>query len=151
MNRNGVEYLLIGGVNFLIRHEPVMTFDIDLWIKDTDENRRSCERALVALDAAWGPTEQEWRQVAEKASGWLDNQPLFCLTSKHGAIDIFKAVLGLEGWDVCRRRAIGGCTAAGVSFFGLADQDMLASQEALDVDVRKQDRIRTLRRALGEK
>ena len=32
MNDSGVKYLVIGGVNFLLQHKPVLTFDIDLWI-----------------------------------------------------------------------------------------------------------------------
>ena len=38
-NECGVEYLLIGGMNFLLRHQPVLTYDIDLWIRDTPMNR----------------------------------------------------------------------------------------------------------------
>ena len=39
MNRNMVDYILIGGMNFLLRHAPVITYDVDLWIKDTSGNR----------------------------------------------------------------------------------------------------------------
>jgi len=60
----GVEYLLIGGMNFLLRHEPVLTYDIDFWIHDTAENLDRCAVALQQLDAAWGPTEADWRPVA---------------------------------------------------------------------------------------
>ena len=30
--KNEVNYLLIGGVNFLLRHAPEITYDIDVWI-----------------------------------------------------------------------------------------------------------------------
>lgn len=77
----GVESLLIGGMNFLLRHDPVLTYDIDFWIRDTPENLDRCDMALRKLDAAWGPTEQEWRRVAalERALGrsgpWDDARP----------------------------------------------------------------------------
>jgi hypothetical protein len=45
LNRRDVSYLLIGGVNFLLRHEPVSTYDIDIWIDDTPEDRSECETA----------------------------------------------------------------------------------------------------------
>lgn len=66
----GVAYLLIGGMNFLLRHEPVLTYDIDFWIHDTAENRGRCDAALRTLDAAWGATEQEWRPVAVQRGGF---------------------------------------------------------------------------------
>ena len=34
-----VDFILIGGMNFLLRHAPILTFDVDLWIDDTAENR----------------------------------------------------------------------------------------------------------------
>jgi len=78
-NRQGVDYLLIGGMNFLLCHQPILTFDVDLWINDTVDNRRRCEAALAALAAEWGRTNADWGPVAPKAAGWLDQQAVFCL------------------------------------------------------------------------
>jgi len=104
-NDCGVEYLLIGGMNFLLRHEPVLTYDIDFWIRDTK------------LDAAWGPAENSWLPVADQP-GWLGRQSVFCLTSPSGAIDIFRAVTGLASWQTCRDRAVVGHTSGGVAYPG---------------------------------
>ncbi len=147
-NEAGVDYLLIGGVNYLLRHEPVATFDVDLWIEPTPENCRRCEAALAALDAAWGPTEQEWRPVRRRRAGWLGDRSVYCLSSPHGAIDVFLRVCGLPEWRECASRAIRGRTPAGVDYLGLCDRDMLASQEALPARERRSDRIRRLRRAV---
>jgi len=105
-NRRRVDYLLIGGVNFLLRHAPVLTFDVDLWIEDSAENRRRCETALGQLRAEWGAAENDWGPVAEKTPGWLDRQGVFCLTSPHGAIDVFRAVKGLGTWAASRAEAV---------------------------------------------
>ena len=43
MRDHSVRCLLIGGMNYLLRHEPVLTYDVDLWIEDTEANRRRCE------------------------------------------------------------------------------------------------------------
>ncbi|MFM7138249.1 MAG: hypothetical protein ACKO1M_14480 [Planctomycetota bacterium] len=51
-------------MNFLLRHEPVLTYDVDFWIRDTAAYLDRCDKALRQLDAAWGPTEQDWRTVA---------------------------------------------------------------------------------------
>lgn len=145
-----VEYLLIGGMNFLLRHEPVLTYDIDFWIHDTATNLDRCDAALRKLNAAWGPTEQEWRPVAAQP-GWLGRQDVFCLTSSSGAIDIFRSVKGLPSWADCNARACTGRTAGGAPYRGLCDEDMLACQLALPPADRRRTRVETLERALGRR
>ena len=124
-NQHGVGYLLIGGVNFLLRHQPVLTYDVDLWVEDTADNLVRAEAALATLDAAWGSTEATWRPVRELPAGWLRRQGLYCLSSPHGAIDVFRTVRGLANWSVCRQRAVAGATGAGVAYWGLSDADIL--------------------------
>lgn len=147
-NGEEVEYLLIGGMNFLLRHEPVLTYDIDFWIRDTAANLARSDTALRQLDASWGPTEDAWRPIAEQA-GWLARQSVFCLTSPVGAIDIFRTVTGLTSWEACRERAVFGRTAAGVEYRGLCDEDMIACQLALPEGQRRQTRIESLRKAIS--
>lgn len=150
MNRHGVAYLLIGGMNFLMRHAPVLTYDADLWIDDTPENRRRCERALASLDAEWGATDEDWGPVAAKPSGWLDRQGLFCLTSPHGAIDVFRSVRGLGSWGECRERAHPMTTPNGIPWPALSDEDMLRCQMALPEGQRRAERIEALEQALEQ-
>lgn len=148
MNQHHVAYLLIGGMNFLLRHEPVLTFDVDLWIDDQVENRRRCEQALAALGAQWGEAEADWGPVASRGSGWLDLQPVFCLSSPAGAIDIFRQVAGLDDWSAARAAAIEERTADGTPYWGLSDEDMLRCQYALEEGQRRTQRIATLERLL---
>ena len=150
LNRHSVDYLLIGGMNFLLRHRPELTFDVDLWIADTTENRQRCAQALAELDAAWGPTDTAWASVRGLAGDWLVRQAVFCLTSPEGAIDIFRTVRGLPDWASCAQRAVAGCTAAGVPFRGLGDADMLAAQLALEPQQRKATRVDYLQQFLQQ-
>ena len=92
LNGHQVAYILIGGMNFLLRHTPVLTYDVDLWIDDTPENLDRCEKALGELQAEWGATDNDWGPVSSKTPGWLGSQAVFCLTSPHGAVDIFRLV-----------------------------------------------------------
>jgi len=151
LNGHGVAYILIGGMNFLLRHVPIVTFDVDLWIEDTEENLDRCERALVALRAEWGEADADWGPVAAREPGWLLRQSLFCLTSPYGSVDVFRAVKGLESWAACRSRAYRGETALATPYWGLSDEDMLRSQTALDANEQNQQRIRALKIALNEK
>ena len=95
LNDHGVEYMLIGGVNYLLRHQPIATFDVDFWIEDSDENRGRCHTALVALGASWGPNDEQWRDVKDLSANWLERQGVFCLTSRYGWIDLFARSKGL--------------------------------------------------------
>lgn len=149
MNRNQVAYVLIGGMNFLLRHEPVLTYDVDLWIEDTPENLQRCEKALAELQAEWGASDDDWRPAADRPSGWLRRQSLYCLTSPHGPIDIFRSVKGLESWAASRAKADAAETAGGVPFLGLSDDEMLESQMALPEAERNARRIEALKKALG--
>ena len=60
LNQHGVDYLLIGGVHFLLRHKPQLTFDVDIWVDDNKKNLLRCEKALNSLNAEWGATERDW-------------------------------------------------------------------------------------------
>ena len=150
LNQEQVDYLLIGGMNFLLRHLPELTWDVDIWVKDDAENLAKLNRALGLLGAEWGRTETEWRPVAAD-SRWLLAQEVFCLTTAHGALDAFREVRGLEGrYRDCKSRGVRTQTAAGIQFIGLSDEDMLACQEALPVEERKERRIQVLREAIRQ-
>jgi len=148
MNQFGVAYLLIGGVNFMLRHVPILTFDVDLWIEDSNENRARCEQALVALDAEWGQTDADWGPVAKRPAGWLGSQAVFCLHSPTGAIDIFRRVKGLADWQSSFQRSVAEATSTGVGYHGISDNDMLLCQLALDAAMQKASRIQTLQAKL---
>jgi hypothetical protein len=146
--RQSVDALLIGGMNFLLRHHPVLTFDIDFWVGDTEENLTRVATALRALDARWGRTEATWGPVPDSAD-WLRIQSVFCLTSPHGAIDIFRAVEGLpDQYDACAARATLEVSPGGARYRSLSDVDMLSCQLALPESLRRLDRTRYLKNLL---
>ncbi len=131
-------------MNFLLRHQPVLTYDVDLWVADNDGNLVRTSEALRDLRANWGRDDPSWGPIPE-GFAWLRGQTVFCLTSAHGAIDIFREVRGLEGqWDVCRARCTETKTASGVPFVSLSDRDMLACQMALPESERRGDRVKYL-------
>ncbi len=126
-----VDYLLIGGMNFLLRHSPELTFDVDVWVRDQEENLSRLNWALQRLGSEWGRTEAEWKAVPADWR-WLQTQGVFCLTTREGALDVFRDVRGLEGrYQECRDRSVPSKTASGIPFMALSDEDMLACQEAL--------------------
>ena len=148
LNGEQVDYLLIGGMNFLLRHLPELTYDVDIWVRNDAANLERLNRALRRLGAEWGRTEAEWHPVPEDWR-WLEGQSLFCLTTRHGALDVFRDVRGLEGrYAECRDRRVPSATGTGVKFIALSDEDMLACQEALPPGERKLRRMDVLREAI---
>ncbi len=151
LNSENVDCILIGGMNFLLRHVPELTFDVDVWVRDDRDNLARLNRSLLKLGAAWGPTEKDWKPVPQDAV-WLLSQPVFCLTTNHGALDVFRDVLGLQGrYAECKARATLSETAGGAAFWGLSDGDMLTCQLALPEEHRRSRRIEILRAALNLK
>jgi len=143
-----VDYILIGGVNYLLRHEPELTFDVDIWVGDNVENLRKLNHALIAMEAAWGPTEKDWLPVPASHE-WLKKQSIYCLTTSLGAVDVFREVRGLAGkYSQCKKAALRAETASGVPYFGLDDQHMLTCQEALPPGEQKLKRMAVLKKAL---
>jgi hypothetical protein len=142
-------YLLVGGMNFLLRHAPVLTYDVDLWIEDSVANRSRCELALAALDAEWGRTDADWGPVKSMPAGWLASQGVFSLYTPHGPVDVFRSLDGPGDWQTAFQDSAVEQTAGGVPYQGLSDADMLKCQLALDPGIRKNDRIATLKSKLG--
>ena len=151
LNNEHVDYLLIGGMNFLLRHFPELTFDVDIWVQDSSKNLDDLNRALRDLGAEWGLREQDWKPV-EPSSDRLTRQAVFCLTTRFGALDVFRKVAGLEcGFEVCKERYYSAHTAVGVPYLGLSDEDMLRCQMAIPLGLRKQRRIQILEAALSRR
>ena len=143
-----VDYLLIGGVNFMLRHEPEITYDIDIWIADNTANLEKTIKFLKAIDAEWGATEDEWKPVPDTTT-WLTLQSVFCLTSPIAAIDIFRQVKGLENrFGECKANSISAMTASGIPYQALSDQHMLEAQLALPENQQKTGRIEALNKAI---
>lgn len=148
LNEAGVDYLLIGGMNFVLNHRPELTFDVDVWVRDEDNNLGRLNQALRNLEASWGASETTWNPVPENPA-WLKTQSLFCLTSSSGALDIFRQVLGLDNrLEECRKSAAAKTTGSGVPYLSLSDRHMLECQPALPSAEQKQARIQVLVEAI---
>jgi hypothetical protein len=145
--KHEVDCLLIGGMNFFLRHRAVTTFDVDFWVNDEDSNLIKVNAALIELRAEWGATAETFAPVPSDPA-WLKRQSVLCLTSPAGAIDIFRSVHGLPNYTICRTRGV-TVTRDGTIFPALSDADMLACQLALPEGERRLDRIAYLKNILA--
>lgn len=145
-----VEYLLIGGMNFFLAHQPVSTQDIDVLIEDSEDNRRRCELALTAMDAEWGKSDSDWGYVRDKAPGWLSQQEVYCLLTKFGPLDIFRSVKGVVSFKEAKQRASVKLLDDQVSVSLLSARDLLECQLVLPEGIRRLDRVAYLKKLLEQ-
>lgn len=149
MNDWRVNYLLIGGVNFMLNHEPVLTSDVDLWVEEAGENLARLQQALLVIGAEWGQ-ESALRKPIPLKPDWLQGQEHFFLTSRHGALNVYRVVKGLENkYEEAKWRASLKRTSSGVAYRSLSDQDMLTCQLALPLAQQKPARIARLQAVLA--
>jgi hypothetical protein len=88
-NRRCVDYLLIGGMNVLLRHGGSLTQDVDLWIDDPAAMTREEFSLLLRREEAkrnrlWDPMER-WR-MNEELIVWTDAQQPIPRNSRQGCL-----------------------------------------------------------------
>lgn len=151
LNQHGVDYILIGGMNFLFNHAGPITYDVDVFVNDTEANRVELNFALKDLQCEWGAQSDKWTIVPDDPK-WLERQAMYCLTSPYGALDIFRSVKGLDdGFSACKARAELRSMPNGEFYYSLCDEDMLRSQECLELKEQKGERVKSLREAIAKK
>ncbi len=148
LDLHGVDYLLIGGLNFFLLHQPVSTQDVDVLIRSSPDNVSRCESALCDMKAEWGSSDDDWELVCNKPSGWLNKQDVFCLLTKFGPLDIFLSVPGIESFDSAKHRAIKYSYSSSNASHLVSAFDLLACQLAIPEQYRRRDRVKYLEELL---
>ncbi len=141
LNISGVSYLLVGGLNYFLRHKPVTTQDIDLFIDDSPQNRQLCEIALIEIGAEWGRRDEDWDKVSAKPKGWLSGQSVFCLLTRFGPVDIFLSLPGIPSFSEALLRSVSFEIDQSTQVRLISTEDLLACQLAIPEVYRKQERI----------
>lgn len=135
-------------MSYFLRHKPQLTFDIDFWVENSEENLSLVEACLTKLEAEWGKDDKDWKKVSMYPKGWIKGQSMFSFSSPYGAIDIFREVRGLNSWQESFAASVEGKTKAGASYRSISDEDLLKCQLALNEKEQKADRIKDLKEIL---
>lgn len=98
LNENGVFYIMIGGVATNLHGYQRTTDDIDVWIKDTPENRLNLRKALKK----YSQIDYFMLETLQIIPGWTN----FNLNNGF-RMDLMIDVKGLEGFgfDECLKKA----------------------------------------------
>lgn len=143
-----LRFLLIGGLNYFLVHQAVATQDIDILIEDSVENRAICETALVKLEAEWGKVDADWGLVSRNPSGWMESQMVYCMLTKYGPLDVFRAVPGIDSFEQAWSRSVTLQLQGSLSVRLISANDLLSCQLALPEDSRRLDRVVYLKKVL---
>jgi hypothetical protein len=144
LREHDVDFLLVGGLNFFLIHQPVSTQDVDVLVETSSENLARVEVALATMDAQWGKGDDDWGPVSSKPAGWFGQQSVYCLLTKWGSLDIFLQVTGISSFGDAKSRSIEFNYDDRNKCRLISAQDLLACQLALPEHIRKVDRVRYL-------
>ena len=91
---NNVQYIMVGGYAIILHGYERLTGDLDIWIKDTLDNRKSLRAAFISC----GMGDYPMIEYMEFIPGWTD----FYLSNSL-RLDILIEMKGLEGYtfDEC--------------------------------------------------
>ncbi len=106
LNRNGVHFVVIGGIAGVLHGSPVPTNDFDICASTDPANLERLARALAELDArvftATVPEGLAWARDAKA----LAQAGIWNLVTRYGRFDISFVPSGTEGYEDLRRGAI---------------------------------------------
>lgn len=140
LQKHKVDYLLVGGyaVNFHGHRRPAA--DLDIWLKDTVENRQNLRQAMKASDMGDYPMIETMQFVP----GWTDFQ-----LNNAMRLDIITSVKGLESktFDQCFDTSI-TIDVAGIKVPCLSLSDLIENKKVTGrpkdlADIDALDQIRT--------
>jgi hypothetical protein len=144
LNQHSVQYLLICGLNYFLRHRPITTQDIDVLVESSRDNLTRCENALAELNAEWGRDDADWTLTSLKPQGWMTGQSVFCMLTANAPLDIFLSVPGIANFEAADSNAVIVATSDGTLVRCLCTKDLLACQLALPEQMRRLDRVKHL-------
>ena len=139
---NDVQYIMVGGFAINLHGYQRFTGDMDIWLKDTLENRQQLRKAFIACDMGDFPMI-EYMQFLP---GWTD----FHLNNNL-RLDILINMKGLEGYtfDECLQMAsVADIENVNVPFLHinqLIENKKVVNRPKDQIDVQALEKIRQLR------
>ncbi len=89
LGHHGVDFILVGGVAAILEGAPVSTFDLDVVVLPTGENRERLLAALVELEARY--LDPAGRHIVPDLTK-LETMRLHRLLTRHGPLDVLKTI-----------------------------------------------------------
>jgi hypothetical protein len=142
LQQHQVEYIMIGGYAMNLHGYQRFTGDLDIWLKDTSENRRRLRQTFISCEMGDYPMIE----TMEFAPGWTE----FHLNNGF-VVDILTNMKGLEDYtfDECLQMAsiadIEGVSIPFLHINQLIENKKVVNRPKDQVDVLALEQIRKLR------
>ena len=146
LEKQGVRYVLIGGLAATLYGSPHVTTDVDITPKRDPENLGRLAAAIKELDARIRVEGEPGGLPFDRSPEMLDRSTILNLTTRHGDLDLTFEPVGTAGYEDLRRHAI-EIEVRGTRIIVAHLNDIIRSKEAAGRD---KDRLTlpTLRRLL---
>jgi hypothetical protein len=112
LNKNSVEYLIVGGYAYAIHAEPRFTKDIDIFIRSTGENASRIIQTLI--DFGFG-------NLGVTKDDFLEDNQVIQLGYPPNRIDLLTSISGVNFEDAWKNKVTGTYGDIAVHFIGKAD------------------------------
>jgi hypothetical protein len=129
LNRQGVEYVLIGGLAAVLHGSPQVTFAADICPARDPENLEHLATALREMRARLRAADAPERLPFPCDAGFLAGVQMFNLVTDHGDLDLSFEPSGTGGYPDLIRDA-SSMTLKGYSVSVAALEDVIRSKEA---------------------
>ncbi|MBX9784067.1 MAG: nucleotidyltransferase [Chitinophagaceae bacterium] len=146
LNDCGVKYIMVGGLSVNFNGHHRITEDLDIWLKDSVENRKNFRKAFQQI----GYGDFESLETMQFLPGWTE-----FYVGNGIVLDVMTKMKGLEeySFDQCLELAsVAALNSVAVPFLHinhlLANKKAVARPKDLD-DVRELEKIKEQRRQLG--
>lgn len=146
LNQNAVEYIMVGGLSVNFNGYSRSTDDLDIWLKDTLENRKRFRQSFIDLDYG----DFLLFETTQFVHGWSQ----FYVESGI-VLDIMTEMKGLEGFsfDECYEQA-SVASFQGVKVPFLHINHLIANKRAVfrpkdQIDIIELEKIKEERKKMG--
>jgi predicted nucleotidyltransferase len=146
LNQNDVKYIMVGGLSVNFNGHNRVTEDLDIWLKDSKENRKHFRKAFIDL----GYGDFESIETMQFLPGWTE-----FYVGNGIVLDVMTKMKGLEGYsfDECLELAsVASLNGIAIPFLHinhlLENKKAVGRPKDLD-DVRELEKIKKQRRQMG--
>jgi Nucleotidyl transferase of unknown function (DUF2204) len=122
LNESQVEYLIVGGFAVMKYGEPRYTKDLDVWIRNSQQNS---VRVVDALKKFGAPLEHD----GINAETFTDKQVVYQIGVAPVRVDVLTGITGVEFDDAWKKRVAGTFFGVPVHFISL--DDLTTNKQAL--------------------
>lgn len=120
LNSHSVEYIVVGGQ--FLPGKGSQSCDVSVLVADTAANKAELNFALQDLNCICIAGADPSKPLPDNPE-WMETQDVYHLSCPSGALDIYRAVHGLESFEGCKSHGSIRALEDGEMYYSLNDDD----------------------------